>query len=107
MQNDSFRAYLAQQYVVDPASLDAVDWNLVVWRGYLEWCRHTGNHPYPADPYSPEVQTLITKMGALFRIQDGGLFLVHIRLRSFADPPFRSVFQVRVIGQENDDSEGI
>ncbi len=103
MQNDSLRMYLVQQHIVVPGNVSArFPWS-EFWNSYLNWCRHSGNRPYSADPHSSEVRTMVSKMGGRFTVHKGAIWLVYIRPRSATDPPFVSAFEVRAILRAGDD----
>jgi hypothetical protein len=98
MQNDSLRLFVSQMYVT--VANARVLWS-TIWDDYITWCRRTGNQAYAADPYSPEVQTMVNKMGAHFHVHKGQLWLMKIRARTKDDEPYRSVFEVKTMSQPN------
>jgi hypothetical protein len=108
MQNDSLRSYMTQLYVCAPKR--RVLWS-AVWDKYVAWCRKFGHSPYAADPHTPEVQTMINKLGGHFRTHQGELWLANMRERTKDDPPYMSVFQVKAMtdpsakGKEEEEEE--
>ncbi len=97
MQKDSLRMYLVQQHVSDPGNVKArIPWS-TFWEKYLEWCGYTGNRPYTADPHSPEIRTMVEKVGGRFAVHQGNFWLVFIRARLPTDEAFQSAFAVRTI----------
>jgi hypothetical protein len=105
MQNDSLRSYLVKEHVISPGDVNAhLAWP-VMWENYVRWCNQTGQRAYPADPYTPEIQTMVRKMGVRFRFHQGTMWLVYLRPRTAEDPPFDSVFTVRTMNGNHDDDE--
>jgi hypothetical protein len=102
MQNDSLRSYIAQMYVVEEHA--RCTWS-DLWEGYISWCRSTGNQAYAADPHSPEVQTMIHKIGARFKAHKNSLWLVNLRLRTKGDPAYVSVFEVKAMIQDDEQQQ--
>jgi hypothetical protein len=102
-KHDSLRAYMAQNYVMEQRS--KVSWNETVWPGYVSWCRNTGRKTYPADPYDVQVQTMVRKMGGQSYTHHGQPWLVHLRERTNMDPPYKSAFDVSVVGDESEEDD--
>jgi hypothetical protein len=55
MANDSFKSFLAREYVVTSSVDDRTPWKQV-WSSYVHWCKSTGRAPYAVDPLKVEVQ---------------------------------------------------
>ncbi len=104
LQNDSLRAFIAQECIVPEAGEEKraarIAWN-AVWDGYLTWCRRTGQRPYSMDLHTAEGQTMISKLGVRVCSRKGALWLVGLRRRTAEDPEYRSAFRV---ADEDEDS---
>lgn len=102
MQNDPFHTFIVQRNIFELRA--RVQWN-ELWNSYLEWCRTSGNRPYKADPNSPEIQTLLGRLGISFRTHKGNLWLVNVRPRTETDPPFVPIFQARRTTDEDNEPD--
>jgi hypothetical protein len=106
MANDSFKAFLAREFIVTGSSEDRIPWN-TLWASYLTWCKAAGRAPYAVDPLKVEVQSMFKRMGIRLSRTSTPVSLVRIRVRTPNDPPFHNLFEVRTVrrGHQHDEDD--
>jgi phage/plasmid-associated DNA primase len=103
MAKDTFKSFLAHNFIVTESSEDRIPW-MDVWSSYVRWCKSIGRASYTVDPMNVEEQAMFKRMGVRLS-RTSPMSLVRIRLRTSDDPLFRNAFEVRDIrrGRQNEE----
>lgn len=103
MEHDSFRAFLLQEFIVEPGVVESrISWS-AFWESYVQWCRLTGHTVMPGiGPHHAGVLMLLDRLGIRVHIHRGHPWLVYVRRRVVEqDGAFHSVFEVRGVDRNN------